>query len=77
MSARFPVVRSREVIRVLEKSGFFISRTSGSHCRLIHRTDPTRMVTVPIYAGRDIKTGTLRSIIRQAGMTVEEFTALL
>jgi len=39
--------------------------------------DPMRTVTVPVHAGRDLKPGTLRSIIRQAGLTVEEFTALL
>ena len=38
--------------------------------------DPTRTVTVPVKAGRDLKPGTLRSIIRQAGLTVEEFTNL-
>jgi predicted RNA binding protein YcfA (HicA-like mRNA interferase family) len=42
-----------------------------------HTDDPTRNVTIPIHAGRDIKTGTLRAIVRQAGLTVEEFVALL
>ena len=39
--------------------------------------DPTRTVTVPVHSSRDLKPGTLRSIIRQAGLTVEEFTQLL
>ncbi|HQZ14070.1 MULTISPECIES: type II toxin-antitoxin system HicA family toxin [Bradyrhizobium] len=34
-------------------------------------------MTVPVHAGRDLKPGTLRSIIRQTGLTVEEFTELL
>jgi predicted RNA binding protein YcfA (HicA-like mRNA interferase family) len=34
-------------------------------------------VTVPFHGGRDVKLGTLRNIIRQAGMTVEEFRSLL
>jgi len=37
----------------------------------------TRTVTVPVHAARDLKPGTLRSIIRQAGLTTEEFTKLL
>jgi predicted RNA binding protein YcfA (HicA-like mRNA interferase family) len=44
---------------------------------LAHRTDPTRTVTVPVHSGRDLKPGTLRAIIRQAGFTVEEFKELL
>jgi predicted RNA binding protein YcfA (HicA-like mRNA interferase family) len=39
--------------------------------------DATRTVVVPVKARRDLKPGTLRSIIRQAGLTVEEFTQLL
>jgi predicted RNA binding protein YcfA (HicA-like mRNA interferase family) len=39
--------------------------------------DPGRTVTVPVKAGRDLKPGTLRAIIRQAGLTVEEFSGLL
>jgi predicted RNA binding protein YcfA (HicA-like mRNA interferase family) len=53
-----------------------VSRTSGSHCRLIHEGNPTRSVTVPIHSG-DLKRGTLRAIISQAGLTVSEFINLL
>jgi predicted RNA binding protein YcfA (HicA-like mRNA interferase family) len=41
-----------------------------------HTTDPSRKVTVPIHGSTDLKRGTLRSIITQAGLTVAEFTAL-
>jgi predicted RNA binding protein YcfA (HicA-like mRNA interferase family) len=53
-----------------------VARTSGSHCRLIHQTDPARKVTVPFH-NNDLKRGTLRAIIAQAGLTVPEFIALL
>ncbi len=52
-------------------------RINGSHHVFDHRDDPTRTVIVPVHAGREMKTGTLRSIINQSGMTVEEFQALL
>jgi predicted RNA binding protein YcfA (HicA-like mRNA interferase family) len=39
--------------------------------------DPTRTVTVPVHASRDLKPGTLRAIIRQVGLSIEEFTNLL
>jgi predicted RNA binding protein YcfA (HicA-like mRNA interferase family) len=77
VSERLPALRARDVIRALERAGFAISRISGSHCRLIHTTDTARKVTVPLHGSTDLKRGTLRSIIAQAGLTVAEFLALL
>ena len=76
MNERLPALTAREVIRVLGRAGFVISRTSGSHCRLVHETDPARKVTVPVHSG-DLKRSTLRAIIAQAGLTVAEFLAFL
>jgi predicted RNA binding protein YcfA (HicA-like mRNA interferase family) len=76
MNERLPALTAREVIRGLGRAGFVISRTSGSHCRLVHETDPARKVTVPVHSG-DLKRGTLRAIIAQAGLTVTEFLAFL
>jgi predicted RNA binding protein YcfA (HicA-like mRNA interferase family) len=76
MNERLPSLTARDVLRALGRAGFVVSRTSGSHCRLIHATDPVRRVTVPVHSG-DLKRGTLRSIIAQSGMTVAEFLTLL
>jgi predicted RNA binding protein YcfA (HicA-like mRNA interferase family) len=76
MNERLPALTARDVIRALGRAGFVVSRTSGSHCRLIHATDPVRKVTVPVHSG-DLKRGTLRGIIAQAGLTVVEFLAFL
>jgi predicted RNA binding protein YcfA (HicA-like mRNA interferase family) len=76
MNQRLPSVTARQAIRALERAGFVVSRTSGSHCRLIHRIDPTRKVTIPVHTG-DLARGTLRSIVAQAGLTIAEFIALL
>jgi len=76
MNARLPAVTAREAIRALERAGFVVARQSGSHCRLIHSTDPARKVTVPVH-GSDLKRGTLRAIVAQAGLTMAEFLALL
>lgn len=76
MSAdRLPALRPREVLRALEKAGYFIHHSTGSHRILKHPDQPERRITVPFH-NRDLKRGTLRSIIRQAGMTVEEFQQL-
>jgi len=65
------------VIQALTRAGFGVDRIVGSHHVLVLPGDPTRTVSVPVHSGRDLKPGTLRGIIRQAGLTVEEFVALL
>ncbi len=77
MSRRLPALTGREVIHALEKAGFIVSRTSGSHQRLIHASDTKRATTVPVHGSRSLPRGTLRDIINQAGLTVEEFLDLL
>jgi predicted RNA binding protein YcfA (HicA-like mRNA interferase family) len=76
MNQRLPSLGAREVIRALNRAGFVVSRTSGSHCRLIHSNDPSRKVTVPVHTG-DLRRGTLRAILNQAGLSVSEFIALI
>ncbi len=77
MNARLPVASARQVLAALRRAGFVLDRVSGSHHLLVHPDDPTRCVTVPVHAGRDLKPGTLRNIIRQSGLSVEEFSVLL
>ncbi|MBV8839119.1 MAG: type II toxin-antitoxin system HicA family toxin [Alphaproteobacteria bacterium] len=77
MAGRLPVATGKDVIRALRSIGFEVNRIVGSHHVMAFPGDPTRTVTVPVHAGRDLKPGTLRSIIRQAGLTVEEFAGLL
>ena len=58
----------------LQKAGFYVSRQKGSHI-ILRRDDPFGKVIVPNH--REIDTGTLREIIRQAELTVDEFLDLL
>jgi predicted RNA binding protein YcfA (HicA-like mRNA interferase family) len=76
MNQKPPSLSARDVMRAPNKAGFVVSQTSGSHCRLIHPNDPSRKVTVPVHSG-DLRRGTLRAIINQAGFTVSEFIELL
>ena len=76
MNQRLPALTAREAVRALERAGFVVVRQSGSHCRLIHSSDPSRKITVPVHSG-DLKRGTLRAIISQSGLTVAEFVGLL
>jgi predicted RNA binding protein YcfA (HicA-like mRNA interferase family) len=72
-----PTLSGRVVVAALERGGSTLDRVVGSHHVLVHQGEPRRAVTVPVHGNRDLKAGTLRSIIRQAGLTVEEFRDLL
>ena len=74
---RLPAVNGATVVRALRRGGFVVDRIAGSHHILAYPGDPTRTVTVPVHSGRDLKPGTLRAIIRQAGLSVEDFGELL
>jgi predicted RNA binding protein YcfA (HicA-like mRNA interferase family) len=56
--------------------GFFVHHARGSHYFLRHPDRPGILVTVP-YHNRDLKRGTLRSILRQAGFSPDQFRTLL
>jgi predicted RNA binding protein YcfA (HicA-like mRNA interferase family) len=71
--SKFPRdLKPNKIIKALEKSGFVIDHITGSHYILLK--DNLRTV-VPYH--KTVKTGTLKSILNQAGLTVEEFTKLL
>ena len=70
MTERLPRVTAREVIRVLERRGFLLGRSSGSHH--IFRNTAGKRVTIPVHAGSTLHPKVLQSIIRDAGLTVEE-----
>jgi predicted RNA binding protein YcfA (HicA-like mRNA interferase family) len=72
MSKDLPALRAREVIRILGKAGFVRWRQKGSHLTLYREADH-RALTVPIHFSKTIPKGTLQAIIKQAGMTREEF----
>ncbi len=72
--SKLPVVSGAQCVKALERAGFIIYRQRGSHLTLV-RTDPQAQTTVPNH--KELDRGTLRAIIRQAGLSVEEFIALL
>ena len=72
-----PQVSGTRLVRALERAGFVQLRQVGSHVTLRHRADPTRRATVPVHGGKPVKLGTLRTILKGAGVTVDELKALL
>ena len=71
-----PVVTPRQLIRALERAGFNLHRVRGSHHYFRHPDKPGLLISVP-YHGRELKRGTLHAILRQAGLTTEQFRELL
>jgi len=72
--SRLPSLKPAEVVRKLQRAGFLIDHVTGSHYILRHPDG--RRAVVPYHAGRDVKRGVLRAVIRQAGLTVDEFLKL-
>jgi predicted RNA binding protein YcfA (HicA-like mRNA interferase family) len=71
---KLPVVSGENCIRALAKAGFYSKRQEGSHVTL-RREEPFCQLVVALH--RELDRGTLRAIIRQAGLSVNELTKLL
>lgn len=74
--SRFPRLRSRQVLAALQRAGFVVVRSKGSHHFLRHKNDPERQTVIAMHPG-DVPEGTLLAVLRQAGLTREEFLRLL
>ncbi len=72
---RLPACTPEMVIRVLGRAGFFLDHSTGSH-RFYRHPDRPGIVTVPFHR-KDLKRGTLLAILKQAGLTREDFLQLL
>ena len=75
--SKFPAVSGARVVRALERGGFVVVRISGSHHRLVHPGDPSKATTVPVHGAKTLRVGTMRNILKQTGLTVDELIALL
>ena len=72
---KIPIVKSRELIRVLKKLGFEEFHQVGSHKQFKHSDG--RRITVPVHPSQDIRRGTMKGIIDDVGISVEEFKKYL
>ena len=72
--SRLPVVSGRDLVRVLGRFGFQFDRQKGSHM-MLYRADPPTTISVPDH--RELDRGTLRAILRQAGISPEDLARWL
>jgi predicted RNA binding protein YcfA (HicA-like mRNA interferase family) len=70
-----PRISGREAAAAFRELGYEFDRQKGSHIILRHRETPFRRLTIPDH--RELAKGALRALIREAGISVEEFTTLL
>jgi predicted RNA binding protein YcfA (HicA-like mRNA interferase family) len=70
-----PILSGKEVVKALSKIGFELIRQRGSHMILRKQTDKEKN-TVPVPNHKELAKGTLNSIIKQAGLTQDEFLDL-
>jgi len=68
-------VSGKQLCKILQKIGYSIDHQTGSHIILRNENPPHRRLTIPNH--KEIAKGTLRAIIRQAGLTLEEFKELM
>ena len=62
-----PAINSKKLLKFLQKRGFYIHHQVGSHITLKHESDTTKRVTIPLH-NKDLKPGTLNSVMKQAGI---------
>lgn len=71
---KLPVISGNECVKALEEFGFHFKRREGSHI-ILRRDAPFAQVVVPDH--KELDRGTLRAIIRQTGLNVDEFVKAL
>ena len=74
--SKLPRIPSALVIRALKRARFYEYHRSGSHIQLRHSDNSNLRVTIPFHK-KDLSPKTLKSIIKQAGIAVEDFINLL
>jgi predicted RNA binding protein YcfA (HicA-like mRNA interferase family) len=72
--SKLPRVSGRDAIRALEKIGFYVKRQHGSHV-ILRRDNPFAQTVVPDH--KELDRGTLRAILRQIDVSVDDFCSLI
>ena len=75
MGSKYPVLPHKDVIKALKKLGFNQVSQRGSHVKFKNTTNPIKSVIIPMH--NEIAKGTLKSILEQANISIDEFLKLL
>jgi len=66
---------AQKLIKILQKAGFRIIRQKGSHVIMIN--DRNVRIVIPVHPGKDVKPGLIRAIIKEAGLSRQDFFRLI
>jgi predicted RNA binding protein YcfA (HicA-like mRNA interferase family) len=77
VSRKLAGLNGRRIVKALQRAGFEVIRVSGSHHVLRRPGAPGSKVIIPVHGANDIPPGTVRSIVKQADLTIDEFIELL
>ena len=72
---KLPIMSGLDVVKLLTKIGYAVDHQTGSHFILRNKEPPHRRLTIPNH--KEVAKGTLRAVIRQSGLTKEEFLNLV
>ncbi len=72
---KLPVIKSNQLVKILSKIDFFEFHCVGSHKQFKHSDG--RRTTIAVHSGRDVPTGTLRAILNEINISVEEFIKII
>lgn len=72
---KLPVIKTRELANILKKLGFYLHHQTGSHAQ--YKNMKGERITVPVHAGKDLNKKTLKGIIDDLGISVEEFIKIM
>ena len=75
MGDKFPTIKGKELVDFLAKQGCEIKRIKGSHY-VLKSAFNNKMIVIPVHSSEELDRGTLRSIIRQAGIDIDDFVDL-
>jgi len=75
MGSKYPVLPPNDIIKALSKIGFSKTSQRGSHAKFKNNIDPIKTVIIPMH--NEIAKGTLKAILEQANISLDEFLKLL
>lgn len=73
--SKLPRIKPAKLIKILQKAGFYVDHISGSH-HILYKDNKSNAVSVP-YHNKDLKLGTFKGILKQAGISVKDFIKFL
>ena len=77
MSPRAPRLTGSQIERAILRAGWYLHHSRGAHFYYRHPERRGKQITIPIHAGEIVPVKTLRSILEQADLTLDEFVGFL